>query len=63
MNWGSWSNFWAMGGYGFYVWGSYAVCFGALVVELVLLSRRRRRALAELRRTVNRRVQSDETEN
>ena len=25
MNWGSWDAFWAMGGYGLYVWGSYAV--------------------------------------
>jgi heme exporter protein D len=51
-----------MGGYGFYVWGSYAVAMGLLVAELVLLARRRRRVLGELRRSVNRKVVSDETE-
>jgi len=40
MNWGGWSEFWAMGGKGFYVWGSYAVTLACLVVEVVLLRRR-----------------------
>ncbi len=44
MNWGSWSEFWAMGGYGFYVWGSYAVTAVALVLEVILLRRRSREA-------------------
>ena len=42
MNWGSWSEFFAMGGYALYVWGSYAVTGGLMVVELVLLVLRRR---------------------
>ena len=25
VNWGSWDAFWSMGGYGLYVWGSYAM--------------------------------------
>lgn len=45
MNWGSFSEFWAMGGYAFYVWGSYAVTAGLIVIEAVLLSRRHRAAL------------------
>jgi len=49
MNWGSWSNFWHMGGYGLYVWGSYGVTVVLLVVELIVLSGRRRKLLAELR--------------
>jgi heme exporter protein CcmD len=32
-----------MGGYGFYVWGSYAVTFGLLAVEVALLARRKRK--------------------
>jgi heme exporter protein D len=48
MNWGGWSNFWAMGGYGLYVWGSYAVTLFAIVIEVVLLSQRRTRILREL---------------
>jgi len=37
MNWGSLDNFLAMGGYGLYVWGSYAVTLVLIVAELVLL--------------------------
>ena len=42
MNWGNWSEFWAMGGYGFYVWGAYAVTFAALALEVLLLAKRSR---------------------
>ena len=41
MNWASWSDFLAMGGYAFYVWGSYAVTAGLMVLEIVLLVSRR----------------------
>ena len=53
MNWASWSDFWTMGGYGLYVWGSYAVTFALIVLEIVMLGLRRRDALeraAEARR-------------
>jgi len=46
MNWGGWGEFWAMGGKGFYVWGSYAVTFTALAIEVYLLRRRAREAKA-----------------
>ena len=46
MNWGSWSEFWAMGGYGFYVWGSYGATLAALALEIVFLARRAREAKA-----------------
>jgi len=49
MNWGSLDNFLAMGGYAFYVWGSYLVTLGLLVAEIVLLALRKRGALARLR--------------
>jgi len=49
MNWGSWDNFWMMGGYGLYVWGSYAVTFALVAAEIMLLRMRRRDALATLR--------------
>ena len=48
MNWASWHDFFAMGGYAFYVWGSYSVTLGLIVVELILLVRRRRGILARL---------------
>ncbi len=40
MTWGSWSEFFAMGGYGWYVWGSYGVTFALLGLEVVLLLKR-----------------------
>jgi heme exporter protein D len=46
MSWGGWSGFWAMGGYGFYVWGSYAVTLACLAIEVFLLRRRAREAKA-----------------
>jgi len=49
VNWGSWDNFLAMGGYAFYVWGSYLVTLGLVIAEIALLALRKRRALARLR--------------
>jgi heme exporter protein D len=49
MNWGSWENFLAMGGYAFYVWGSYLVTLVLMIVEIVSISLRRRNALQRLR--------------
>jgi heme exporter protein D len=49
MNWGSWSEFFAMGGYAFYVWGSYFVTLGLVIAEMTLLALRKRSALARLR--------------
>ncbi|MGY4830127.1 heme exporter protein CcmD [Sphaerotilaceae bacterium SBD11-9] len=45
MNWNSASEFFAMGGYGLYVWGSYAVTAAFMLTEPFLAARRRRRAL------------------
>jgi heme exporter protein D len=45
MIWASWSDFFAMGGYAPYVWGSYAVTAGLIIVEVILLNQRKRRAL------------------
>ena len=39
MEWGSFSNFLHMGGYGLYVWGSYAVTVLVLALEVFLLVR------------------------
>ena len=46
MSWGSASEFFAMGGYGLYVWGSYGAALVVLAAEPWLLARRHRRALA-----------------
>jgi heme exporter protein D len=46
MNWSSWSDFVAMGGYAFFVWGAYGVTAIALAIEVVWVLRGRRRAFA-----------------
>jgi heme exporter protein D len=48
--WGSWDAFWAMGGYGLYVWGSYAMALVVAAVEICQLKARRRAALVEAAR-------------
>ena len=44
MNWHSSAEFFAMGGYGLYVWGAYAVTAFLMVVELSSVVQRRRLA-------------------
>lgn len=38
----NWSNFFSMGGYALYVWGSYGVTFVLLGGEVLMLLKRRR---------------------
>ena len=45
MNWGSASAFFSMGGYGLYVWGSYAVVVVLMLAEAIVTHQRLRRAL------------------
>lgn len=44
MDWGSASEFFAMGGYGLYVWGSYAVAAVVMVLEPLLARHRHAQA-------------------
>jgi heme exporter protein D len=46
MNWGSVGEFLAMGGYGLYVWGSFAMCALVAAVECAGIGARRRRLRA-----------------
>jgi len=48
MIWNSTNDFFAMGGYGLYVWGSYSVTAAWMLLEPVLAARRHRAALAAL---------------
>lgn len=52
MQWNSWTEFWAMGGYGLYVWGSYAAVALWLLAEQVSLRVQRRRVLELLQERV-----------
>lgn len=44
------AEFLHMGGYAFYVWGSYGVTAALLLIEVLLLVRRRRTLLGRLSR-------------
>ena len=47
--WHSFSDFLAMGGYGFYVWGSLGACALVCLFEPMSLNLKRRALLAEVR--------------
>jgi heme exporter protein D len=53
MQWASLSEFWAMGGYGLYVWGSYVVTAAIIVVEILLLKKSRKQTMTLLKRLRN----------
>jgi heme exporter protein D len=44
MNWSSAAEFFAMGGYGGYVWGSFAVTAACIALEIILVRARHRNA-------------------
>lgn len=50
MNWHSLHDFLHMGGYGLYVWGSFAATAAAIAAELLALGARERALQARLRR-------------
>jgi heme exporter protein D len=50
MIWNSPGEFFAMGGYGLYVWGSFGACLLTMIVEPILAARRRSDILRALRR-------------
>ena len=51
--WNSVGEFFAMGGYSFYVWGSFGACALALIVEPLLLAKRRSEVLRSLQRELS----------
>lgn len=42
MQWAGWSEFWAMGGYALYVWGSFTVTLAFMAAEVLILRMRER---------------------
>ncbi|GAB3027968.1 heme exporter protein CcmD [Bowmanella dokdonensis] len=72
MQFDSWQAFWAMGGYGFYVWLAFAVSLLALIVlighslisrrNLVRLIGREQQRLARIKRSQARRQTADQFE-
>ena len=56
MQWHSAGEFFAMGGYAFYVWGSFGACLLLMIVEPLLAKRR----LSEVRQSLIRERLADE---
>jgi heme exporter protein D len=50
MSWNSPAEFFAMGGYALYVWGSFVVCAVIMVMEPILAKKRQKDILRALRR-------------
>ena len=48
MIWNRWNDFWAMGGYGLYVWGSFGVTALCMLVEIFWVQRAREQALNQI---------------
>ncbi|MEN9899500.1 MAG: hypothetical protein RLZZ152_544 [Pseudomonadota bacterium] len=48
MIWNSWSEFWAMGGYGLYVWGSFGVTALCVALEVIWVKNARAQALTQI---------------
>jgi heme exporter protein D len=48
MIWNSWNDFWAMGGYGLYVWGSFGVTAVCMALEVVWVKNARAQALSQV---------------
>jgi heme exporter protein D len=48
MIWTSFSDFWAMGGYGLYVWGSFGVTAALMAAEALWTRRSRHHALVHV---------------
>ncbi|GBG03999.1 heme exporter protein D [Azospira sp. I13] len=52
MHWNSASEFFAMGGYAFYVWGSFGVTALIMAVEPIVVAQRRKNLLSRLKRQI-----------
>ena len=48
--WNSLADFLAMGGYGFYVWGSFGATAALMILEPVFVARQRKATIARLKR-------------
>jgi heme exporter protein D len=50
IHWNSFADFIAMGGYGFYVWGSFGATALVMAIEPIVVSRNRKTTIARLKR-------------
>ena len=50
----SWSEFFAMGGYAFYVWMSYGLTFLVIVLNIVMPILHRKKVISRVKRAIRR---------
>ena len=50
IHWSSFADFIAMGGYGFYVWGSFGATALIMAIEPIVVARNRKNTIARLKR-------------
>ena len=50
IHWNSFADFIAMGGYGFYVWGSFGATVLIMAIEPIVVMRNRKNTIARLKR-------------
>jgi heme exporter protein D len=50
IHWNSFADFIAMGGYGFYVWGSFGATALIMAIEPIVVARNRKSTIARLKR-------------
>lgn len=58
--WNSFADFLAMGGYGFYVWGSFGVTALVILIEPLLVARNRKTTITRLKRQLRAESRSKE---
>ena len=50
----SWSEFFAMGGYAFFVWSSYGLTFFVIVLNIVMPILHRKKVISRVKRAIRR---------
>ena len=59
IHWNSFSEFVAMGGYGFYVWGSFGATVLIMAIEPIVVIRNRKSTIARLKRQLRADTRAD----
>ena len=57
--WNSFSDFIAMGGYGFYVWGSFGLTALIMAIEPIMVARNQKSTIARLKRQLRAESRAD----
>ena len=60
IHWNSFSDFLAMGGYGFYVWGSFGVTALIMLIEPIVAIRNQKTLIARLKRQLRAEERADQ---